>query len=209
MLKKYINKPISKSKDEKATSQLLAVKLKPSDIAIDCGANIGNITALLCRTGATVYAFEPNPFAFKELQKRFLDNPKVHCIQKGVLDENGRMHLYLHEFSDQDEVKWSTGSSLLDFKGNVNKDKFVDVEIIDLTEFIGSLNQKVKILKMDVEGVECKILKKLIDTGLIYSIEHMFVETHDVKNPALKDETDQIRSLLHEKKISHVNLDWK
>jgi FkbM family methyltransferase len=56
---------------------------------------------------------------------------------------------------------------LLEFKSNVNKDKFVDVEIIDLIEFIGSLNQKVKLLKMDVEGVECKILKKLIDTDLI------------------------------------------
>jgi FkbM family methyltransferase len=209
MLAKYIRKHLIKSKNEKSAAQLLAVNLEPSDITIDCGANIGNITALLSRTGSTVYAFEPNPFAFKELQKRFLGNPNVHCIQKGVLDENGMMHLYLHELSDQDEVKWSTGSSLLEFKGNVSKDKFVDVEIIDLIEFIGSLNQKVKLLKMDVEGVECRILKKLIDTGLIYSIEHMFVETHDKKNPVLKNETDQIRSLLRKKKISHVNLNWK
>jgi FkbM family methyltransferase len=103
MLTKYIGKHLIKSKAEETITQLLAVNLEPSDIAIDCGANIGNITALLCRSGATVYAFEPNPFAFKELQKRFLGNPNVHCFQKGVLDENGMTHLYLHELSDQDK----------------------------------------------------------------------------------------------------------
>jgi hypothetical protein len=46
-------------------------------------------------------------------------------------------------------------------------------------------------------------------SDLIYSIDHIFVETHDIKNPVLKNETDQIRSLLRKKKISHVNLNWK
>jgi FkbM family methyltransferase len=209
MIRKFLPKLLKRWKAKRSLRELLRIKLKAADIAIDCGANVGVVTALLCRTGATVYAFEPNPFAFERLKKRFSSNPNIHCFQKGVLDKNGTMRLYLHELSDQDEVKYSTGSSLLDFKGNVLADKFIEVEIIDLTEFIESLHRRVKLLKMDVEGVECRILNKLIDTGIINSIDHVFVETHDRKTPALKPETDQLRERLRKQKLSHVNLDWK
>ena len=37
------------------------------DLAIDCGANVGHVTAALARTGAEVHAFEPNPQAFSAL----------------------------------------------------------------------------------------------------------------------------------------------
>lgn len=45
------------------------------------------------------------------------------------------MKLYLHENSD-DEVLWTTASSLLDFKENIRNDKYVDVQVADLSEFI-------------------------------------------------------------------------
>ena len=108
----------------RAKRMLFSVKLGVGDIAIDCGANIGDITQHLQKNGATVYCFEPNPYAFKRLKKRFLANPKVHCFEKGVFDRNDRVKLYFHELSDSDELYWSTGSSMLDFKGNILKDKF-------------------------------------------------------------------------------------
>ena len=197
---------------ELARRDLLDIKLKESDIAIDCGANVGNITKHLCNSGATVYAFEPNPYAYQVLQERFLKKPNVHCIQKGVLDCNDKMRLYLHEFSNQDQIHWSTGSSLLDFKNNVLMDKYVEIEVVDLCEFIDSLKYRIKLLKMDVEGaeegVECRILKKLINTGQIRKIDYVFVETHEIKIPELKSETEEIRNLLKERKIRNVNLDW-
>ncbi|MBI5326767.1 MAG: FkbM family methyltransferase [Deltaproteobacteria bacterium] len=198
----------AKTPEQKAQKLFFGVKLKEADIAIDCGANVGNITKHLCKSGATVYSFEPNPHAFNVLQDRFSDMHNVHCIQKGVSDKKGKMKLYLHENSDKDEVYWSQASSLLDFKGNVRTDRYVEVETIDLCEFIESLNRRVKVLKMDVEGVECRIIEKIICTGVIDKIDYVFVETHDHKIPELQAETNAIRELIKKRKIENINLDW-
>lgn len=209
MIRKFIKKlnPL-KTPEQKAQKQLFSIKLQKNDIAIDCGANVGDITEHLGKSGATVYCFEPNPYAFKVLQDRFSDMPNFNCIQKGVSDKNSKMKLYLHENSDEDEVYWSTGSSLLEFKGNVLNNKYVEVEIIDLCEFLESLNNRVKILKMDVEGVECLILQKLINSGVIDKIDYVFVETHEQKIQELKEETTAIRKLIKQKGLKNINLDW-
>lgn len=193
---------------ERARREFFAIELTAADIAIDCGANVGDVTEHLCRSGATVYAFEPNPYAFASLQRRFSQRPNVHCLQQGVLDRNETRRLYFHEHSDQDEVHWSTGSSLLDYKGNVRKDKYVDTPVIDLSEFIKSLGARVTLLKIDVEGVEGAILRKLLTTGVIHSIAHVFVETHERKVPELQADTDELRLMLKKMKLTHVNLDW-
>ena len=201
MIKNIFTKFILRNKEKVAMNKLLAINLKPSDIVIDCGANVGDITSCLCKSGATVYAFEPNPFAFKVLTKRFEYNENVHCIQKGVLDRDCTMNLYLHEFAEQDMVHWSTGSSLLDFKSNIQKDKYVEVDVIDICSFILTLKSQIKLLKIDVEGVECSILRKIILTGLNEKIDNIFVETHDHKIPELKLETDNIRKQINDEKI--------
>ena len=198
----------AKTPEQMARKKLFSIKLEKADIAIDCGANVGNITQHLCKSGATVYSFEPNPHAFKVLQDRFSNMGHVHCIPKGISNKKGKMKLYFHENSDKDEVYWSTGSSLLDFKGNVLADKYVEVEIVDLCEFIESLNHRVRIIKMDVEGVECGILEKIIKTGVIDKIDYAFVETHDHKIPELKTETNAIRKLIKKRGIKNINLDW-
>src|SRR3546814_4893063 len=46
-----------------------AKRLRPGDIAIDCGANVGRFTRPIAEGGATVHAFEPNPDAFAELSR--------------------------------------------------------------------------------------------------------------------------------------------
>ena len=198
-----------KTPEERARRQFFAIKLTQDDVAIDCGANVGDITWHLSRSGATVYAFEPNPFAFRILNRRLSNRHNVHCIQKGVFHQNGTQKLYLHQLSEEDEVKWSTGSSLLDSKGNVLKDKFVEVPVIDLNEFIMSLNSRVKVLKMDVEGVECSIIKKLVTTGVIERVDYLFVETHDHKITELKSETEELREIVRAMNLKNVNLDWR
>ena len=205
LFKKLIRK---KTPEERARQQLFAVNLNKNDIAIDCGANVGTITHHLSRSGATVYAFEPNPYAFQKLKERFSDNQNVICIQNGVLDKNKTGKLYFHEFSDKNEVLWSTGSSLVDFKENILKGKYIEIPVIDLAEFIKSLDSRVKLLKIDVEGVECSIINKLINTGIIDIIEYIFVETHDHKIPRLKAETDKLRKIIKQRKIKNINLDW-
>ena len=81
-------------------------------------------------------------------------------------------------------------------------------ELIDLCEFIQSLNQQIRILKLDVEGVESPILRKIISTGIRKKIDYTFVETHDHKIPELIAETNALRELIKNRKIGNINLNW-
>ena len=177
-------------------------------INIDCGANVGNITEKLLNSSDIVHAFEPNPFAFKKLKDRFLYNPKVICHNNAVLDKNDKVKLFFHEHSDQDEVHWSTGSSLLDFKGNVRKDKFTEVEAIDICQFILELEGNINILKIDVEGVEYEILNKIIDMDLHRKINSIKVEVHAKKIPELKEKETDLKNRISSSNITNINLDW-
>ena len=198
----------NKSAKDKAFVALYSIKFEEGDIAIDCGANVGNVSNYLCKSGATVYAFEPNPHAFKVLAKRLSKYPNAHCYRQAVLDRKTTTKLYFHNNSDTNELLWSTGSSLLHEKANVRKDKFVEVEAIDLSEFIVNLQANVKLLKLDVEGVEHSILTKLINHGLHKRIEHIFVETHEEQAHHLQSATHEIKALIKSKNITNINLDW-
>jgi FkbM family methyltransferase len=183
--------------------------IKAGDVVIDCRANIGEVTAVLAARGPLVYAFEPNPFAFAELQKRFMNVPHVKCFNKAVWDKNSTVKLFLHIHSDADQIKWSTGSSLLDIKSNVSKEKYVEIESVDLSEFIEHLDTPVAFVKMDVEGVEVDIINRLIDTGVIHRIEKMVVETHENKIPELKHKTDMLKKRIRDQHLAHkINLNW-
>jgi FkbM family methyltransferase len=166
------------------------------------------VSAHWAKSDATVYAFEPNPHAFKALEGRLASRPNAHCFQQAVLDRNDRVKLYFHAGSNEDELRWSSGSSLLDFKGNVLEYKFAEVEAIDLAEFIRALDTDIKILKLDVEGVEHAILRKIIERGLHKRIEHIFVETHEQQVPELQVDTDELRALIKSMNITNINLDW-
>jgi FkbM family methyltransferase len=184
------------------------VDLQPQDIAIDCGANVGNVTLQMALPGVEVHAFEPNPYAFAVLQDRFKNNPNVHCYQKGVYTKNASMKLYLHESAQQNQVLWSVGSSLLSYKGNVNVHDFVEVAVIDFAEFLRSMKRPVKLVKMDIEGVECDILNYLIDCGLISNVGVIVVETHERKVPELVERTAKLKQRVMELEIKNVRFDW-
>lgn len=194
----------------KATIRALAKVTPPAgDIAIDCGANVGDITEILARRGATVHAFEPNPHAFAALQDRFRDRRNVICHQAGVSDRDTVRKLFMHVEAGKDPVFWSTGSSVLDFKSNVSTEHYVEAEFIDLARFIAELGQPVGVLKLDIEGAECPVIEHLIDTGVIRSIGQLFVETHDHRIPELKPETDALRERVAREGWTQIDLEWK
>lgn len=182
--------------------------LKKGSIAIDCGANVGLISSKLGKTGATVYAFEPNPYAFQKLVSAVKVYSNVECINKGVWDRNTTTKLYFHQEAKNDDEFWSFGSSIMKNKGNVDQSRSVEVELIDLTEFIESLNNPVDLLKIDIEGAECEVLEKFIRKELHKKVKMTLVETHDSKIVGQKAKTDRIRQLIKEKGIRNINLSW-
>lgn len=188
--------------------KLLDIRLAKKDVIIDCGANIGEITKILARNGSHVFAFEPNPFAFDVLRKQTRKLPNVECIQAGVYTHDGNMLLYLHEMAKDDQVFWSSGSSLLSCKGNIDVNESVEIKVVNLSEFILKKGGRIRILKMDIEGAECEVLPHMIETGAIERVDHVFVERHDNKIPELKPAMLHLEKMLAEKGIKNVYLDW-
>lgn len=183
-------------------------KLGPGDIAIDCGANVGEIAVKLAETGASVYAFEPNPYAFEKLRERTRGLQNVVCMNKGVWDRNTTTRLYFHREASKNQEFWSFASSIFQTKSNVNPDHFIDTEMVDLAEFISHLDKPVSLLKIDIEGAECEVLEKILLEGVHKKIKLALVETHDKKIPGLQEKTDRVRVRIKELGVNNIKLSW-
>ena len=183
--------------------------LGPGDIAIDCGANLGAITFVLAAGGAEVHAFEPNPDAFRILSAKVRHLPNVHLHQKAVLDKPGILTLYLHMNYGRNPERFSSGSSLIAEKRNVDDRSGIDVEVIDFPAFIKGLGRPIKLLKIDIEGAEYVLLNALIDADLIKRIEKVYVETHAHAIPSLKDADTALRLRLKTLGLEEkIDLNW-
>ncbi len=182
-------------------------ELRPGDIAIDCGANVGLVTELMAARGAEVHAFEPDPAAFEVLTRRFAENENVHLHNVAVSNEGGSMQLFYRKEHDQDPVKFSVGSSLHRGKTDINVANYTDVQVIRLAEFLEQFEQ-IRILKLDIEGAECDVLDDLIAREKLDNIDLVLVETHEEWIPETIPRLEVIRRQLSERDISHVYLNW-
>jgi len=131
--------------------------IKPGDIVIDVGANIGYYTLMAAaRVGKRghVYAFEPASHTFKILQKNIQINgfTNVSLYNLAISNEEGYVELYL-----SDSI--NTGATSITvpelFSGKVEK-----VRCITIDNFLNKENiKKVDLIKIDVEGAEPKVLR--------------------------------------------------
>jgi FkbM family methyltransferase len=183
--------------------------LKPGDIAIDCGANLGAITRIMAAHGATVHAFEPNPDAFAHLSRACAGQGHIHLHPAAVLDKPGQMTLHLHMNYDRNPERFSSGSSLIAEKRNVDATRGVTVPVIDLCAFIDRLPSPVALLKMDVEGAEYDILHAMLDRGTIAKVAKVFVETHAHAIPSLQASDERLRQRIAEMGLhGKIDLTW-
>lgn len=183
--------------------------INASSLVIDCGANIGSISALFLRKNATVIAFEPDPLAFSLLQKRFAGNKNIECINKAVSHEASSAKLYFHtDRQMNDNSAFTVSSSLIEDKINISSANSIEIETIDLDSFIISLNRTVDVLKMDIEGAEIDILKKIIKHETYKKIGLIVVETHEDKIPGHQEKVDDLKEVIRNLKINNIKLNW-
>ena len=124
--------------------------LRPNDLFVDVGANVGSYTLLACGVvGAKGYAFEPVPTTYYRLVENIRLNhleQKVKCINKGVGAQQGVMTFT----ADSD----TTNHVVLDdeYSGNT-----VDVAVTTLDNELR--DDFPTLLKIDVEGYETPVLE--------------------------------------------------
>ena len=187
----------------------LRIPVTGRDVLIDCGANVGDVTSRMAKTGATVYAFEPDPHAYAVLARRFSLMQNVRCLNRGVMAQPGMLDFYLFGSSAKDAIDSSVGSSFVQEKNATHSGGVVQIECLDFSAFVQSLAQPVAFVKMDSEGADVEVLNRLIETGAIDRIEHILVETHETQIPALAEGMAALRQRIAAKGLEEkIRLDW-
>lgn len=186
----------------------LVRRLTADDLVIDCGANLGEFTQQLAASGATVHAFEPDPYTFGRLVENTSRFPNVVCHNQAVGVGTGTVKLYRTAAFDANPEAASISSSLLADKVNIDQSNFVEVELIDFVSFVRSLPRMVKLLKMDIEGAEVDVLEHLLASGAVDCCEQIFAETHEDRIPALAQRTAALRQLASGEYSQKLHLDW-
>ena len=172
---KFYSKSFSKEEKSDMTQDLLTAARK-ANLTFDLGANVGLITKKLLEAGCFVYAFEPDPEAFRELKK--INSAKLSVHNVAVWTNQGKTKLYRHK--DWKLSKSHTSSSLISSKKNVDDANSIIVNTLDISDLVISL-KGTKLMKMDVEGAEYKILNYWSKSRLIDEFSTIYCEFHGRK----------------------------
>lgn len=147
---------------EDEINKLIRISLKPGDVALDIGANIGlqSIRMSQCvGSKGVVYAFEP----LKHIQQKFTNNialnkcANVTMFPFALSDTDGDTQVSINEHI------WNQGSfSLGQHQGGTSTQQ-IAIKAGDGIPEIGQL-QQLDLIKIDVEGFEFHVLRGLKNT---------------------------------------------
>ena len=159
---------------------------------IDCGSNLGQGFELLrskhnIDASWKVYMFEPNPYCFSELQKRYKNQSNIIIENKAICSHSDEVKFYITTSLDGIIDKHSDGSKVGDvlnlFTGRSHLYGYADpintgaVRLSDLINQIDCTDNLV--VKLDIEGSEYSVLLDLIETESIKKIDSLYVEFHN------------------------------
>jgi len=139
---------------EKYEAELFKKLVKRGDVVVDIGAHIGHYTLIaadLVGEDGKVFAFEPAPdnyaFLVKNVEVNGYNN--VTTVQKAVSNKGGTTKLLLNPHD--------TGQHAI-YNGYDDRNSLV-IETVTLDDFFKDKENRIDIIKMDVEGAEMLVLQ--------------------------------------------------
>ncbi len=131
------------------------VTIKPGDVVVDAGANMGIFSALSSAMGGIVYAFEPVAETIeKYLSKVAMLNPNINIVPFALSNIIGEIEI---EIPISKKHLGLAGASIV---RNFKKCKKEKIKTITLDRWVEENNiKKVDFIKADIEGAERLMLE--------------------------------------------------
>ena len=172
-------------------TELVKNEIRPGDVIIDVGGHIGYFTLIFAKSvgfEGKVFAFEPEPTNFEILRKNVEINGYQNVVleQKAASDKNGTCELFVGQRSSGANRIYQPK------KTKTQRFKSVIADTIRLDDYFSNsdLKNKIKFIKIDVEGAELLVLKGMRD--ILQNNKTLTIFTEFIKD-ALEDAgTDQI-----------------
>ena len=142
------------------------------------------------------------------LEKKIENLPNVTAFNVAATREDGEMKLFRSAKFDNSPTRLTKSSSLVASKKNVDEKNMVVVKTINFINFLKSLDNSVKLLKIDIEGGEVDLMESLFESGDIDLIENIFVETHERDIPSFIHRTNTLKQQSNLYPKSNINWDW-
>ncbi len=151
-----------------------SINRKLYDQAYDLGANIGLHSVILSKCKyKKIKSYEPDPFHINQLKKNFRKNKtkNVHLFQKAIFDKTKTVYF--------NRILGNTQSSHINYAKENPYGKIVKIKVKTI-DFKKVIPKKKTLIKMDIENVEGKVLKRT--TKIDWVNIDAFVEVGNYKN---------------------------
>lgn len=149
---------------EPETSSLLTSVLREGDTFVDVGTHVGffsTLAASLVGSAGRVVSFEPEERNFRQLSEHVSINgfTNVDAICAAVGSEQRAAELWVNVDNDGGHALWDVGRHGFNAKSRRSpKSRMVQVTTLD-SEFAGEQRDIPKLIKIDVEGSELRVLQ--------------------------------------------------
>lgn len=143
----------------------------PDSVVVDVGAFTGGWAQhIVDRYDPVIYAFEPNPRSFAQIEKKAESNPKLKPVPYGLGDEDVTVDFTIK----------GLGSSMCDERASNSEAPRMQVEIAAIDRVWKDLQLgNVDLMKINIEGAEFPLLERMIETDLIKNVGCYLIQFHE------------------------------
>jgi FkbM family methyltransferase len=154
---------------EPELSDMIRRLLRPGDVFLDVGANIGYFSVFaghLVGASGHVVAFEPHPEALEAFRAAIAVNhltAVIEVVDAALAAASGTVRLFL----SSDSVLSTTDPARSPARDHFTFDRAIDVRRITLDEWLAprqDLLSRIRAIKIDVEGTELDVLEGMRNT---------------------------------------------
>jgi FkbM family methyltransferase len=188
-------------------SEVLVRLLEPGSTFVDAGANIGYMSVLAARivkSTGNVISFEPNPDIIPILQQNVILsaedplNAQIHVVEAALGSSLGEAMLFAPEdYLANDGIAYISSSNHSDKPIGVVPIRTLDAEMAD---------QKITLLKVDVEGHEIEVLRGAESMLRTHQVETIIFEDHSIHESPIPNYLAQFGYRLFSLRYSLFNL---